>query len=81
MLEPDGTGYTSLITCLIAGTEVTAENGGTLVARGSHKWDRERYPLVSETVPVEMDKGSAFIFLGSTFHGRLSLQRSQFQER
>jgi len=49
-------------------SDFTAENGGTLVIPGSHLWDDERKPDMSETVPTVMRGGSALIFLGSTFH-------------
>lgn len=69
MLEPDGTGFTSMITCLIAGTEVTKKNGATMIIKGSHLWGKERFGLPSEAIPAEMSRGSALIFLGSVFHG------------
>ena len=34
--------------CLIAGCEVTRENGATMVVPGSHKWDDERAPKADE---------------------------------
>lgn len=49
-------------------SDFTAENGGTLVIPGSHLWDDERKPEMSEAVPTVMRAGSALIFLGSTFH-------------
>jgi hypothetical protein len=53
---------------ICAMSDFTAENGGTLVIPGSHLWDDERKPEMSETVPTVMKAGSALIFLGSTFH-------------
>jgi hypothetical protein len=53
---------------ICAMSDFTAENGGTLVIPGSHLWDDERKPEISETVPTVMKAGSALIFLGSTFH-------------
>jgi ectoine hydroxylase-related dioxygenase (phytanoyl-CoA dioxygenase family) len=49
-------------------SDFTSENGGTLVIPGSHKWDDERKPEISEAIPTVMKAGSALIFLGSTFH-------------
>lgn len=49
-------------------TDFTAANGGTLVIPGSHTWDDERQPKMSETISTEMKAGSALIFLGSTYH-------------
>lgn len=53
---------------MLAVSDFTSENGGTLVIPGSHKWDDDRQPLESEAVPTVMRSGSALIFLGSTFH-------------
>lgn len=53
---------------MVALSDFTAENGGTLVIPGSHKWDDERKPLASEAVSTTMSTGSALIFLGSAFH-------------
>jgi ectoine hydroxylase-related dioxygenase (phytanoyl-CoA dioxygenase family) len=49
-------------------SDFTAQNGGTLVIPGSHLWDDDRRPELSEAIPTEMKTGSALIFLGSTFH-------------
>jgi hypothetical protein len=49
-------------------SDFRADNGGTLVIPGSHLWDDERKPELSEAIPTEMKAGSALIFLGSTFH-------------
>lgn len=53
---------------LCAICDYTAENGGTLVIPGSHRWDDERAPQMSEAVATVMPAGSALIFLGSTYH-------------
>jgi hypothetical protein len=53
---------------MVAISEFTAENGGTLVIPGSHKWDDERMPLRGEAISTEMSAGSALLFLGSTYH-------------
>lgn len=54
---------------MVAVTDFTAENGGTMVIPGSHKWDDERAPRADEAVPTEMSAGSALIWVGGTFHG------------
>ncbi|MGN6724039.1 MAG: phytanoyl-CoA dioxygenase family protein, partial [Marmoricola sp.] len=54
---------------MVAVTDFTAENGGTMVVPGSHKWDDNRGPKVEEAVPTEMSSGSALIWVGGTFHG------------
>ncbi|KNG91251.1 phytanoyl-CoA dioxygenase [Aspergillus nomiae NRRL 13137] len=55
--------------CLIAGCEVTRENGGTMFVPGSHKWDDDRWARADEVCFAEMSPGSALIFLASAFHG------------
>ncbi|MBB3009599.1 phytanoyl-CoA dioxygenase family protein [Cupriavidus alkaliphilus] len=54
---------------MIALTDFTEENGGTLVIPGSHKWDDERMPRQEEAIPTVMEAGDALIFIGSTYHG------------
>jgi hypothetical protein len=54
---------------MVAVSDFTAENGGTLVIPGSHLWDDERAPRREEAVPTQMKAGSALIWIGSTYHG------------
>jgi hypothetical protein len=61
-------GREARVQTMVALTEFTAENGGTLVVPGSHHWDDERVPRDSEAVATEMQAGSALVFLGSTYH-------------
>lgn len=56
------------VASLVALSDFTAENGGTLVVPGSHLWDDERYPEPGEEVATCMAAGSAVIYLGNTFH-------------
>ena len=53
---------------MLALSDFTAENGGTLVVPGSHKWDDERAPDPSEAISTVMKAGSALLFLGGTYH-------------
>ena len=53
---------------MVALSDFTAENGGTLVIPGSHLWDEDRKPEAAEAIPTEMKAGSALIFLGSVYH-------------
>ncbi len=53
---------------MVALSDFTAENGGTLVIPGSHRWDDERKPERWEAVPTVMKAGSAMIFVGSVYH-------------
>lgn len=54
---------------MVAVTDFTAENGGTMVVPGSHLWDDDRGPRTDEAIPTQMASGSALIWLGGTFHG------------
>lgn len=71
MLEPDGSGFTSMVTCLVAGSKVTKENGATMLIPGSHLWGKDRFGHPEEAIPAEMSKGSALFFLGSVMHGKI----------
>jgi ectoine hydroxylase-related dioxygenase (phytanoyl-CoA dioxygenase family) len=53
---------------MIAISDFTAENGGTLVLPGSHVWDDETVPDPAQMQPTVMRAGSAILFLGSTYH-------------
>jgi len=65
--HPTG-GREGRVQVMCALSDFTAENGGTLVIPGSHVWDDDRKPALSEAIPTVMPAGSALIFLGSTFH-------------
>jgi ectoine hydroxylase-related dioxygenase (phytanoyl-CoA dioxygenase family) len=54
---------------MVAITDFTAENGGTMVVPGSHRWDDTRAPKIEEALPTEMAAGSALIWVGGTYHG------------
>ncbi|GAA2409605.1 phytanoyl-CoA dioxygenase family protein [Streptomyces glaucosporus] len=62
-------GPTSRVQLMLAMSDFTADNGGTMVIPGSHHWDDERAPHVEEAVPTEMRAGSALIWLGGVYHG------------
>jgi ectoine hydroxylase-related dioxygenase (phytanoyl-CoA dioxygenase family) len=51
--------------------DFTAENGGTRIARGSHRWGADRFPRPDDddVTVVEMPAGSVLLYLGSTWHG------------
>jgi len=53
---------------VIALVDFTADNGATVVAPGSHRWDRARQPSPDELAVAEMRAGSAVVYLGSTIH-------------
>jgi ectoine hydroxylase-related dioxygenase (phytanoyl-CoA dioxygenase family) len=65
--HPTG-GHEGRVQIICAISDFTAENGGTLVIPGSHLWDDDRKPDMSEAIATVMKAGSALIFLGSTFH-------------
>ena len=54
---------------LYALSDFTADNGGTRVVPGSHRWPIERKPEEREIVAAEMPAGSALFYLGKTLHG------------
>lgn len=53
---------------VIALRDFTAENGATVVAPGSHRWERDRVATEDDLVAAEMTAGSAVVYLGSTIH-------------
>ncbi|MEZ0075100.1 phytanoyl-CoA dioxygenase family protein [Planotetraspora sp. GP83] len=62
-------GTTSRVQLMLALSDFTAENGGTLVIPGSHHWDDERAPQSEEAIPTVMRAGSGLIWLGGVYHG------------
>jgi ectoine hydroxylase-related dioxygenase (phytanoyl-CoA dioxygenase family) len=54
---------------MIALVDFTADNGATVLAPGSHRWERDRVAAQSDLVAAAMPAGSAVIYLGSTVHG------------
>jgi ectoine hydroxylase-related dioxygenase (phytanoyl-CoA dioxygenase family) len=53
---------------VIALVDFRAELGATVVAPGSHRWERGRQPRPEELACAEMPAGSAVVYLGSTIH-------------
>ncbi|MFB7469192.1 phytanoyl-CoA dioxygenase family protein [Streptomyces sp. NPDC056224] len=62
-------GPTSRVQLMLAMSDFTADNGGTMVIPGSHHWDDERAPRTEEAHPTEMRAGSGLIWLGGVYHG------------
>ncbi|KAF5022962.1 hypothetical protein F66182_4987 [Fusarium sp. NRRL 66182] len=54
---------------MIAGSKTTRENGATMAIPGSHTWNHTRVPRTDQVCFAEMDPGSAFVFLGTVYHG------------
>ncbi|NNL86779.1 MAG: phytanoyl-CoA dioxygenase family protein, partial [Myxococcales bacterium] len=50
-------------------SDFTADNGGTLLVPGSHRWEAGRRPRPEEVTSVEMEAGSVLFWLGGTLHG------------
>jgi ectoine hydroxylase-related dioxygenase (phytanoyl-CoA dioxygenase family) len=48
--------------------DFTADNGATLVARGSHVWPAGRKPTPDELAAVTMPAGSAVVYSGRLWH-------------
>jgi ectoine hydroxylase-related dioxygenase (phytanoyl-CoA dioxygenase family) len=65
--HPEG-GRQARVQVMVAITDFTAENGGTMVIPGSHRWDDDRQPAPDEAVPTIMKAGSGLIWLGGTYH-------------
>ena len=56
------------VASVIALVDFTADLGATVVAPGSHRWDRGRMAEPDELTCAEMPAGSAVLYLGSTIH-------------
>ena len=50
-------------------SDFTADNGGTQIVPGSHRWDADRRAEPDEIVRAEMPAGSVLFWLGGTLHG------------
>ncbi|MEZ5226263.1 MAG: phytanoyl-CoA dioxygenase family protein [Acidimicrobiales bacterium] len=50
-------------------SDFTADNGGTLMVPGSHRWTADRVAQPDEIVAAEMPAGSVLVWLGGTLHG------------
>jgi ectoine hydroxylase-related dioxygenase (phytanoyl-CoA dioxygenase family) len=46
------------------------ENGATLVWKGSHREEKDKYLVDDAVIAAEMEMGDALIFLGSTLHAQ-----------
>ena len=58
-----------IMASMFAISDFTADNGGTLLVPGSHKWQADRVANPDEIVPAEMKAGSVLFWLGGTLHG------------
>jgi ectoine hydroxylase-related dioxygenase (phytanoyl-CoA dioxygenase family) len=48
----------------------TRENGATLIWKGSHREDKDKYLVDDGVIAAEMAVGDVLMFLGSTLHGQ-----------
>ncbi len=64
-----GLGIDLQISVLVALGDYTPELGSTVVVPGSHAWPLDRPVDPSEAEQVEMEPGSALVYLGSLIHG------------
>ncbi|KAL4969424.1 phytanoyl-CoA dioxygenase family protein [Aspergillus stella-maris] len=63
-------GPLSLVNFFFALTDITAENGGTRVILGSHKWeDFDDHGSADMAVPMEFKAGDVCLLGGKTVHG------------
>ena len=53
---------------MVAGTNITARNGGTNIIPGSHLWPSDRSPKREEAAAAEMKKGDGAFWLSTVFH-------------
>ncbi|KAM5349529.1 hypothetical protein ACJ41O_006034 [Fusarium nematophilum] len=68
----EGSGASSLLGLLVAGTECTFENGATQVIVGSHLWPEASIGGPADRAQcstAEMQKGDAVMIIGSVWHG------------
>ncbi|KAJ4186274.1 hypothetical protein NW767_012694 [Fusarium falciforme] len=66
----EGSGDSSLLGILVAGSRCTFENGATQLIVGSHLWGDERGPADPSLCSTgEMEVGDALIIIGSIWHG------------
>ncbi len=60
---------TLVVASMWAISDFTAENGGTLLVPGSHRWSADRTHNPDEVVAAKMPAGSVLYWMGGTFHG------------
>lgn len=58
-----------ILASMWAMTDFTADNGGTQLVPGSHRWDGDRVAEPHEIVRAEMPAGSVLFWAGGTLHG------------
>ena len=68
-MYPFAKDYQVIANAIWAMTDFTEQNGATHVVFGSHRFEDKLRFNEADTVPVEMGKGSVFVYPGTTYHG------------
>jgi ectoine hydroxylase-related dioxygenase (phytanoyl-CoA dioxygenase family) len=68
-LYPFAKGYQVIVNTIWTVTDFTELNGATRVVPGSHTFEDKLRFTEADTEPVEMSKGSVFVYPGTTYHG------------
>lgn len=58
-----------ILASMLAISDFSADNGGTQLVPGSHRWGPDRVAEPDEVVRAAMRKGSVLFWLGGTLHG------------
>ncbi|MEM9466785.1 MAG: phytanoyl-CoA dioxygenase family protein [Actinomycetota bacterium] len=58
-----------ILASMWAVSDFTADNGGTRIVPGSHRWEADRVARPDEIVRAELAAGSVLFWLGGTLHG------------
>ncbi|KAL4902158.1 hypothetical protein BDW74DRAFT_181006 [Aspergillus multicolor] len=66
----DGTGESSMLGLIVAGTDMGATSGAPQLVLGSHFWPDDHAPAtIEQSSPVPLRKGDALITAGSVWYG------------
>jgi ectoine hydroxylase-related dioxygenase (phytanoyl-CoA dioxygenase family) len=68
-MYPFAKGYQVIVNTIWAVTDFTELNGATRVVPGSHTFEDKLRFTEADTEPVEMSRGSVFVYPGTTYHG------------
>ena len=68
-MYPFAKGYQVIFNTIWAMSDFTERNGATRVVPGSHTFEDKLRFTEADTEPVEMTKGSVFMYSGTTYHG------------
>jgi ectoine hydroxylase-related dioxygenase (phytanoyl-CoA dioxygenase family) len=67
-LFPFAHDFELMVNAMWALDRFTVDNGATLIAPGSNRWDRTRAPMAAEFAAADAPAGSVILWLGSTLH-------------